>query len=338
MSWIDDSRYPFHEPPGRALHKLLSSRITNQLKIVRYAQEAGLQPASPLLDAGDMWFQLLEAAARQGRLRALLGAVEDANLRPKIRELTGDLEVASPIILTPLQRSPQSDKLERIIGEESTLLPITFLREAIEAASGVARLVVSFKGASTRCCGSGVRIGPRSVLTAKHVVTSSSGAALEGIELQFGYERPGKVGWRVGADLSRLAVTDGEPSHSPACDWAVVRTLEPIGDNYRPARFAQEGLQPNDRAYIVQHPRGEPKQIGMHHNWVLSAEAHVLRYLTDTDHGSSGAPVFNSAWELVAVHHGHGEFDGHRFRYQNLGVRVDCLGDQLRRYAEEQAP
>jgi V8-like Glu-specific endopeptidase len=54
---------------------------------------------------------------------------------------------------------------------------------------------------------------------------------------------------------------------------------------------------------IIQHPAGQKKQIALYHNIVTLAESGVVQYLTDTLPGASGSPVFNSDWEIVALHH-----------------------------------
>ncbi len=42
--------------------------------------------------------------------------------------------------------------------------------------------------------------------------------------------------------------------------------------------------------------------IGLSHNLVRHVDRDVLQYWTDTKVGSSGAPVFNSRWEVVGLH------------------------------------
>src|SRR5205814_4157357 len=57
---------------------------------------------------------------------------------------------------------------------------------------------------------------------------------------------------------------------------------------------------------IIQHPKGDPKQIALRENEVLHLpgnEDAFLHYQTDTHPGSSGSPVFNDNWEVVALHH-----------------------------------
>jgi endonuclease G len=56
---------------------------------------------------------------------------------------------------------------------------------------------------------------------------------------------------------------------------------------------------------IIQHPKGEHKQVCVRENKLLkySENGPYLWYETDTVGGSSGSPVFNNAWEVVALHH-----------------------------------
>jgi hypothetical protein len=46
----------------------------------------------------------------------------------------------------------------------------------------------------------------------------------------------------------------------------------------------------------------EVKKIGMVHN-VVRYVGDAIRYRTDTEEGSSGSPVFNEQWQVVALHH-----------------------------------
>jgi endonuclease G len=54
---------------------------------------------------------------------------------------------------------------------------------------------------------------------------------------------------------------------------------------------------------IIQHPRGWPKMISVRNNLLTARTGTTLLYETDTDEGSSGAPVLNDEWDLIALHH-----------------------------------
>jgi endonuclease G len=54
---------------------------------------------------------------------------------------------------------------------------------------------------------------------------------------------------------------------------------------------------------IVQHPGGRAREIAIRNNLLVGVDdARYLTYLTDTEPGSSGSPVLNDTWELVALH------------------------------------
>ena len=49
-----------------------------------------------------------------------------------------------------------------------------------------------------------------------------------------------------------------------------------------------------DRAFIVQHPDGQQKRLGFVRNMITAVTDDRVQYLTDTQPGSSGAPVFDA--------------------------------------------
>ena len=54
---------------------------------------------------------------------------------------------------------------------------------------------------------------------------------------------------------------------------------------------------------IIQHPDAQRKQVCVRENKLLTRTDDVLWYTTDTLGGSSGSPVFNNDWQVVALHH-----------------------------------
>ena len=86
---------------------------------------------------------------------------------------------------------------------------------------------------------------------------------------------------------------------------------------------------------IIQHPGGAPKQIGMRNNLAASINENNLAYFTDTEGGSSGAPVCNDKWQVVALHKaatrtfGENEFQGKKTRWVNVGTRIDRIISDL---------
>ena len=55
-----------------------------------------------------------------------------------------------------------------------------------------------------------------------------------------------------------------------------------------------------ESAYIIQHLGGQRKRLGFVRNQVSSFDERVIHYLTDTQEGSSGSPVFDGQGRLIA--------------------------------------
>jgi hypothetical protein len=87
-------------------------------------------------------------------------------------------------------------------------------------------------------------------------------------------------------------------------------------------------MDPNVGLIVAQHPGGDPMKLAMNTNANVKtvANASRVRYQVNTSPGSSGSPVFNLRWELVALHHsGNPEHDA---RY-NQGIPLDTIRDNL---------
>ncbi len=59
------------------------------------------------------------------------------------------------------------------------------------------------------------------------------------------------------------------------------------------------------KVFVVGHPSGDALQLSLHDSELLDVCDHdrLLHYRTPTEPGSSGSPVFNTNWEVVALHH-----------------------------------
>ncbi len=94
---------------------------------------------------------------------------------------------------------------------------------------------------------------------------------------------------------------------------------------------------------IVQHPKGQYKQVAIRNNLLTYRTQNTLLYETDTEVGSSGSPVFNDMWELVALHHSGEPYlantdipdpinqdDSESFSiYANEGIRASVIHESL---------
>ena len=87
----------------------------------------------------------------------------------------------------------------------------------------------------------------------------------------------------------------------------VVSTVDGApGDRYGSTRLiaAPGKALRAERLNVIHHPNGDRKRISIRENRMVAEDDTWLRYTSDTEPGSSGAPVFNDQWEMVALHHG----------------------------------
>ena len=93
---------------------------------------------------------------------------------------------------------------------------------------------------------------------------------------------------------------------------------------------------PNSIAYakgqhlnIIQHPRARRKEVAVQDNELDNIYTTRVRYTTDTERGSSGSPVFNNGWEVIALHHAGGKRQNGKW-INNQGIRIDKIVADLR--------
>ena len=114
---------------------------------------------------------------------------------------------------------------------------------------------------------------------------------------------------------------DGPPSGT--WDFAVIRLVEPVGSQAlgpdpmaqeaeRRGRYILDGgsyhFEEAEPLFIVGHPEGRPVQFSYASPSGVRSTKNLnrVRYQTNTEGGSSGSPVFNREWRIVALHHAAG--------------------------------
>lgn len=289
--------------------------------------------------ARQIWKSAMTEASRMQQLRPLLQWVGDKNppLAVVIEGWLGEQPPRSTIDEPVDADAPgwkgftDDSELERqIVADQETLLDIVFLAVGLERARSVCHLKV--KIGRRRYVGTGFRISDDLILTNHHVLFQDiEGDVTRASEViawfDYEVERDGSIRQAVVIPCDPESIVAGADR-----DWAVIKAAEPIPDRFPPLPIdTVVDLEPDDRVYIIQHPSGRPKMIGMHHNIVRWIDDDVIQYWTDTEAGSSGSPVFDGQWNVVALHHRwvSRDVDG-KVEYRNQGQRIDrVLADMI---------
>jgi endonuclease G len=228
---------------------------------------------------------------------------------------------------------------EALQGDTIDLQGVAFLVEGAAIRRAVAYLEVNDPRGTE--LGTGFLIAPGVLMTNCHVIRDAEAARLTTVIFDRELDETGRPAATTSftLDPDRLALF----SPVEVLDFAVLALGRRIGG---PADLAALGYCPlsdsPDRhrigmnVNIIQHPRGEPKNIAIRNNPLVARTERSLLYETDTEPGSSGAPVFNDDWDLVALHHWGEPFleqrdeDGRPIRTNvNEGVRISAIHRDL---------
>lgn len=271
----------------------------------------------------DNWFEILNEAESRGRVLQLIdAALKDHPENPLLLQARrGDLtSIRGPAVGEDVDWRAGADtsNLEKLMGKESTLLPISFLEVGRVRARSVARVKVK------EGYGSGFLTRDNLFVTNHHVLRDADSARKA--TLQFNFQKtPEGLDEEIvefGLDPETGFATSEED------DWTLCRVRGEANDQWGQIEMAPTEVKVGDRAIIVQHPGAGPKQIAFYHNMVAYADDRRVQYLTDTLSGSSGSPVFDNRWRLIAVHHSGGDIPdpGTKTRvFRNEGIHVNCI-------------
>jgi hypothetical protein len=263
-------------------------------------------------------------------LRNRLLQTEGAVLSIEPRELTPEsLRRFDDVRSTLIARG--GTEYERVFGLDQ-FHPVDWLRAALVACRSVARVEDGYesKGTGFVLAGDEVRQGwpSRVLLTNAHVVPD----AVQPDDVLITFRGLSDAG----GDAAVTVRPVGDILwHSPkydldACVLALPDDLSPqIGPLRVRRRFPKLGPDHRVRAYVIGHPMGIPEiRLSLHDSLVLETDERYAWYRSPTERGSSGSPVFDDNWQVIALHHGatdsmRGTAGGGTAA--NEGIRIDRL-------------
>lgn len=290
-------------PAVQELLTLLAANFYFREDVEQVVETAGVPPGKIKwhLPPDQVWRSVFKVADDQriSLVDDVLTAASKA--KPSLEDRIRSLRSASPILGAPPAppggggHGGWKGGYEYILGGESTLLDMHFLQRAIEAATAVCKLDVEYPSGD-KAWASGFAIAPDLLLTNRHALYYQMRDEDRAVAVDASFfAETGKVPVRVRGLVDTIA-------RHPTLDCAILRLERAIEGVHplrlEPARAPRKG----DPAFIIQHPGGGLKQLGLYRNEIRHVDDEVVQYLTDTEGGSSGSPVCNREWDVIAVH------------------------------------
>jgi endonuclease G len=222
---------------------------------------------------------------------------------------------ARPIVL-----SVKKSEEERILLENN-LLPIQFLRQGVKASESVCH--IRLKCGDYYCGGTGFMISPNLMMTNHHVLDSKNTAKTA--DAYFNYEE-NLNGMEIYPEIRKINTEKFFYAHEEL-DFAIVAVDNQPGEEFGFIELlkSRDKIDNSERVNIIQHPGGRRKEISLQDNKVSQFFENKVYYFADTQKGSSGAPVFNNRWQIVALHHW-------GTPTHNEGIRISSICNHIEKF------
>lgn len=237
----------------------------------------------------------------RARRRALLERAPASEAEPAVVQR----RLAHALAEGPPGSSAADLSIERILygGDH---LNVSFLERGMTAADAVARIEVGDEEGRVVGHGTGFMISPRLLLTNHHVLGSAEAATSSWVDFRHELDALGRPveATTFALDPVTFFFTDRE------LDFTVVAVAPTTPDgSIAVATFGWLRLSssddlalPGEWLSLVHHPAGRGKQVSLRQNLLIADEGVRVWYASEAAAGSSGAPVFNDAWQVVALH------------------------------------
>jgi hypothetical protein len=333
------------------LNDALVSAFPNEgalARMLRFRCEVALANVAAPAPLPQMVFDVIETAEAEGWTARLIAGARESN--PGNADLAaaaaaiGGLAVAAP------------PELEVLITREQGFLDPVAWREQLAALEGQV-CQITYPAPNGTASGTGFLVAPDLVLTNEHVISAvrADEALVPHVDVRFDYKaqngtvvapgvsfklKPGAwlEDFSPPSEVDVLTDQGGQVPAADALDYALLRldgapgeqTLGAAPEPGAPTRGWVTTLAPapavDTYLFALQHPLGKPLALAGDRVTAVNANGTRVRYRTNTEHGSSGAPCFDINWRLAALHHlgDPGFAPLHRADY-NEGVPLDAI-------------
>ncbi|MFN4079675.1 MAG: trypsin-like peptidase domain-containing protein [Saprospiraceae bacterium] len=231
----------------------------------------------------------MQSAKAQNALASLMDDIQRRALRDAKRHNVESLNF----------EVPTGQEFEKMIGSRENLVSAGWFENAIRAMRPVCRIV-----RSDGELGTGFLTRDGYIFTNNHVLPSAEKARDARVEFNYETDAQGVTRSRVSYEIDP---SDFVTSDKHELDFSRIKPIDradaPLSQ-WGYVEFDTEAIPAKgDYLTIVQHPLGGEKKIGLRGDETIGVWKHYVFYTTHTEPGSSGSPVFNQNWKVVALHH-----------------------------------
>lgn len=299
------------------LNDVLSDLVPNKDGITKYVKASGLKPQfiDTSGNAMDVWGNVLSEADKNSKVDELVKSVlntypDNPFLKSALATKEIDYSLSPDIDKISKWQDVSDETLEVLTMGRSTLLPVNFLAKGVQKSKAVGKVEIKI-GSNRVNVGTGFLFKIKGIndlffITNYHVINDRKD--IDKTKVIFDYELD-IYGNSIASKSFRI-----DENRAWYCspvneyDTTIFNLIDDHNEleSYGYIELKEIEIAQNDFVNIIQHPGGEMKQISLYHNIVTNINEKVIQYLTDTLKGSSGSPVFNSDWEVVALHHSGG--------------------------------
>ena len=288
----------------------------------------------------------LNAAARYLRPYPDASQVIQQALATVASQLTSAQPIVAP--LPPSATTINAVITEKAISQDD-MLSYAFLRGGMQAGVAVARMRVaryeggqllkSAGGNSVNYLGTGWLLTNDLIITNHHVINARDQNEPPATSADFKLQAQNtRVQFDFDAENTEgtwVEVAGLEAANLPL-DYTILRLAAPVQRPPLPLLSDQIQVVPDKpkTVNIIQHPNGKAKKVALRNNHIFDAPYPKVRYFTDTETGSSGSPVFDDDWRVIALHRasslvGGVSYQGQKTAWVNEGVQIKAILDHL---------
>ena len=208
---------------------------------------------------------------------------------------------------------PDTEDLEKIIGKNE-LLDINWLEKALKSSKSVCKVLLP------QSAGTGFLLKGGYLLTNNHVISSDADVRNAKAIFNFYVDANGypqrtceyrfdPTFYKTSTELDYSLVKIIDNDSAPVTKWGYLELDD----------FSQPEI--GEKVNIIQHPEGKTMKMAMPDK-IISVWNQYLFYVADTKGGSSGSPVFNQDWKVIALHHAGRNDPGNQG-----GLQINALGE-----------